>query len=64
MADSFSFPVLDLKTRNYKDVIKEITSDKITSYFNSSEYLEIKNKFHPKKVASEYDLFFNEIMKE
>lgn len=64
VANSFSFPVLDLKTRNYKDVIKEITSDKITSYFNSSEYLEIKNRFHPERIASEYDLFFNKIMKE
>jgi hypothetical protein len=64
VAHSFNFPLLDLKLNNFIEVINKITSNEINKYLNTDNYQEVKNKFHPEKIANEYDLFFNKIVKD
>jgi hypothetical protein len=61
IANAFNFPMLDLKAKNYKDIINRVLSSKTKTDFNSVAYSNMKNKFRPSIIANEYDLFFNKI---
>lgn len=64
VANSFNFPLLDVKFNNFEDVLKKMTSKENENFLKSDEYLTIKKKFHPKEIANEYDLFFDKITKD
>ncbi|UQD56149.1 hypothetical protein [Flavobacterium sp. K5-23] len=58
VAEYFDLPTLDLKKRNYNEVLSIVTDEKINKIFKSNEYLNKKEQFHPKKISKEYESFF------
>jgi hypothetical protein len=62
VANFLEVPLLDLEKRNYDEVIKNILNSKLKQYFVSKEYLVKKELFHPKKIAKDYEVFFNLII--
>ncbi|SFD72716.1 glycosyltransferase family protein [Flavobacterium phragmitis] len=57
----FNFPAINLKTKNYKEVIDSIVING-KPFFKTKDYLEKKEKFMPKNIAAQYDLFFYKLI--
>jgi hypothetical protein len=60
-ANWLGFPFFNLKKENYGEVILETITLEKNQYFTSNEYLTKKSIFHPKKIAYDYDVFFNSL---
>jgi hypothetical protein len=62
IGEQFNFPILDLKKRNYKEIITKLTDKKFQNIFETKEYKIKKKQFYPRHVASQYELFFNKVI--
>lgn len=62
VAEYFNFPLLDLEKKNYKKILKKISDKKINEIFTTEEYLNKKEEFHPRKIAKDYETFFNDLI--
>ncbi|OAD46136.1 hypothetical protein [Polaribacter atrinae] len=62
VAEYFNLPTLDLKKGNYNEVLTTVTDIKMNKIFESNEYLIKREKFHPKKISLEYELFFKSLI--
>ncbi|WPR71611.1 hypothetical protein SLW70_00360 [Flavobacterium sp. NG2] len=60
-AKNLKLPLLNFKKGNYKEVISEVLSLESNQYFTSNDYLAKKSMYHPRKIAHDYDVFFNKI---
>lgn len=64
VANYLNLPYLDLESKNYKEVLKCLTSNNIKEKLLSKAYLEKREAFQPKKIAKEYDNFFKSIIQK
>lgn len=61
-ADYFNFPTLDLQEENYKEVIDAILKLDQKAFFETNDYMEKKEKFKASTIASQYDVFFYQLI--
>ena len=61
VAKLFNLPVLDLESKNYKEVIDAMVLDE-NPFFKAADYLEKKERFKPQTIAVQYDTFFYKLI--
>lgn len=61
-AELFDLPLLDVNKKNYQETLKKVIDLDEKNFQSHPKYVENKKKFHPKQIALEYDVFFNELI--
>ncbi|MNR59715.1 hypothetical protein D3C85_1810320 [compost metagenome] len=64
VADFFGFPILDLKKKITRKIIKSQLNLEESSFFVTNDYLEKKKQFKASVIAKQYDAFFYKLIND